>query len=190
VEVREPPVSYSEYRDLPDDAPRYEIIGGVGYLTPSPGGRHQIVSANLQYRFYQFVQAHRLGRVFVAPFDVVLSERDVVQPDLLFISGGRWEIVRERGVFGVPDLIVEIVSPSDPNRDRQGKLALYRQYGVREYWIVDLPNRAVDLWLSRETALDTRRVTAKDDCLESAIMPGFTIRPDEIFEGVDQLSEG
>lgn len=190
MEVREPPASYGEYRDLPDDAPRYEIIGGVGYLTPSPGGRHQIVSANLQYRFYQFVQARRLGRVFVAPFDVVLSERDVVQPDLLYVSGGRREIVRERGVFGAPDLIVEIVSPSDPGRDFQRKLALYRQYGVREYWIVDVANRMVVLWLSRKAALDTRRAAAEDGGLESAVLAGFAINLAQIFEGVDQILEG
>ena len=188
MEVREPPANYGEYRDLPDDAPRYEIIEGVGYLTPSPGGRHQIVSANLQFHLHRFVRTNRLGRVFDAPFDVVFSERDVVQPDLLFVPSERRRIIRERGVFGPPDLVVEIVSPTNAQRDFQDKLKLYRCYGVREYWIVDIENRSVGLWVSGEGPLDTCRTVTGDNFVDSAVLAGFSIGLAEIFDGMEEVT--
>ena len=187
LEVREPPATYAEYRLLPEDAPRYEILEGVGYLAPSPGGRHQKISANLEFQLLQHVRAGGHGEVFDAPFDVVLSEIDVVQPDLLFIAAEHMEIVRDRGVFGAPDLVVEILSPSNSWRDLQEKLALYKRYGVREYWIVDVESRTVDVWRSRESALDTRRVVSGDGTIQSSVLPGLEVPLAEVFAGVERI---
>lgn len=187
MEVREPPASYTEYCRLPEGAPRYEIIKGVGYLTPSPGARHQKVSANLGFFLYQYVRARGLGEVYFAPFDVVLSETDVVQPDILYVAEDRLGIVRERGVFGAPDLVVEILSPPHARRDLQQKLALYQAYGVQEYWIVDIENRAVDVWTSRETCLDTRRVICGEGKIRSSILPELEIGLNEVFAGVEKI---
>ena len=190
VEVREPPANYAEYCRLPEDAPRYEILAGVGYLTPSPGGRHQKVSANVFRGLDRFVQARQLGEVLDAPLDVVFSETDVVQPDLLYIAGDRVDILRDRGVFGPPDLAVEILSPASVRRDLQQKLTLYQRYGVREYWIIDLQNRTVDVWTSRESPLDTRRVVTAGGIIESSILPGLAMELDEIFAGIDRIAQG
>lgn len=187
MEVREPPTTYTEYCLLPEDAPRYEILEGVGYLTPSPGGRHQKISGNIFRSLDQYVRANKAGEVFIGPFDVIFSERDVVQPDVFFVAEERLRIVRDRGVFGPPDLVVEILSPSNASRDLQQKLALYQRYGVREYWVVDPESRTVDVWSSRESSLDTRRVVCGEGLIQSSILPGLAIGLAEVFAGVERI---
>ena len=187
MEVHEPPSTYAEYCILNADTPRYEILEGVGYMTPSPGGRHQLVIGNLWHRMYQYAAAAGLGRVFVAPYDVVLSEKDVVQPDVFYISRERIAMVRERAVFGAPDLAVEILSPSSLKRDFCQKLALYEQYGIREYWIVDIANRSIDVWTGTGAAFGNRRLATGDVTVNSVVLTGFTVALADIFEGVDDI---
>ncbi|MGE5552059.1 MAG: Uma2 family endonuclease [Bacteroidota bacterium] len=187
MEVHEPPATYAEYRLLPEDAPRYEIIEGVGYLSPSPGGRHQRVSANVMRALDRVVHRGKHGQLFAAPLDVVFSEENVVQPDILFVARDRTAIIRGRGIFGAPDLVVEILSPSNAAREFQQKFSLYREFGVREYWIIDLENRTVDVWTGKEQPLDTRRVIAGDGTVGSGVLPALAVGLDEIFEGVDEI---
>jgi len=130
-------LTYEDYRQLPDDGKRYEIVEGELYVTPSPSTRHQRVVGELFLQLAQFVREKRLGQVFVAPLDVVLSEYTVVQPDLIFVSEAHRERVREDGVYGAPDLVVEVVSESTRDRDAGLKKRLYLRSGVVEYWLVD-----------------------------------------------------
>lgn len=188
MEVREPPATYAEYCQLPEGAPRYEILRGVGMLTPSPGTRHQTVCSNLGWRLYQYVKEYAAGRVFFAPYDVILSEKNVVQPDILFLSREKSHLVKERGLFGAPDLVVEVISPGSARRDLQQKLSLYAEYGVAEYWAVDSANRTVDLWSSRKAPLDERRIITGEGSLQSEVLPGFTVDLPEIFAGIDAIS--
>ena len=188
MEVHEPPATYTAYCLLPEDAPRYEILEGVGFLTPSPGGRHQKVSRNIERCLDRYVHLNKLGEIYHAPFDVVLAENDVVQPDIFYIKEERSDIAKDRGVFGTPDLVVEILSPSTAKRDLQQKLSLYERYGVREYWIADVENRTVDVWTSRENPLDTRRVAAAGGTIESRVLSGLAITLADIFAGVDEIA--
>lgn len=188
MEVREPPATYSEYVLLPEDGPRYEILGGVGRMTPAPGVGHQIISANIQLRLQQFFRQTRLGVVYDAPCDVILSETDVVQPDIFVVLRQRLSIVRSKGVFGAPDLVVEILSPSAPGVDLKHKLALYEKYRVGEYWIVDPQNRTVDLWTSVSAPLDTRHVFAGDGVAQSSCWPELQIPLAEVFDGLEDIS--
>ena len=187
MEVHEPPSTYAEYNLLPADAPRYEILRGVGYLTPAPGTRHQMISANLEQLLYQYVRGHGLGSVYHAPLDVVLSETDVVQPDVIYIARERYGIIKSRGIFGVPDMVIEILSPASMQRDCQQKLALYTRSGISEYWIVGEENRSVDIWTSAETALDTRRVATGETLIQSQVMPGLQVSPAQLFAGIDEI---
>ena len=189
MEVREPPASYAEYMRMPEDGPRYEIIGGVGVLTPAPGSRHQIVVENIHYILSKFVRENGLGRIHAAPFDVILSETDVVQPDLLFITRTRLGLMKARGLFGAPDLVAEVLSPSTVKWDLARKLDLYTSYGVREYWAVDPANRTVDLWMSVATPLDNREVISGGGTLASVVLPGLILPLVEIFAGVDEIPE-
>ena len=128
--------TYIDYKNTPDDK-RYELLDGELVVVPSPRTGHQKTLLKLGVRLVAFVEERRLGEVYVAPFDVVLADTDVVQPDILFISNERAGIVTEDNVQGAPDLVIEILSPSTAERDRTFKRSLYAHHGVREFWIVD-----------------------------------------------------
>ncbi len=136
-EPEETRLTYEDYLELPNDGKRYEIIEGELYVAPAPGADiHQTVLARLYARLFNHVDAHDLGTVLPAPVDVVLSDYDVVQPDIVFVSRERLGIVR-REIAGPPDLAVEIISPGSTRLDRTVKRKLYAARGVRHYWLVD-----------------------------------------------------
>ena len=124
---------------MPDegDGKRYEIVGGVRFMTPSPFERHQRASRNLEYLLMQYLEDRDLGEVYDAPIDVVLSDDTVLVPDIVFVSKARVSIIEQRGLFAAPDLVVEILSEGTKRRDRGIKLRAYAEHGVREYWLLD-----------------------------------------------------
>lgn len=128
---------YEDYILFPEDRNRHEIIEGEHYMTPSPAIKHQAISRNLELILATFVARHNLGKIFYAPCDVVLSDTDIVQPDIIFISGDRLHIITELNIQGAPDLVVEIISDASRRIDKVLKRMLYERYGVREYWIID-----------------------------------------------------
>ena len=116
---------------------------------------------------------------------MVLSENDVVQPDILFVSARRLSIVRMEGVFGPPDLVVEVLSSTSIQRDLQEKLALYTRHGVREYWIADPENHAMNIWSGKESPLDSRiAIAGAEDVIKSEVLPGLTFTLADIFAGI------
>ena len=118
--------TYQDYLNTPDDK-RYELLEGDLVTIATPGELHQSVSAQLGWRLVQAASENNLGRVYHAPFDVVLSDTDVVQPDLLFVSNRRSHIITPENIQGAPDLVVEILSPSTATRDRTFKRTLLCQ---------------------------------------------------------------
>ena len=112
--------TYEEYYKLDDDQ-RYEIIRGNLITAPAPDTRHQDWSRKLFRVVDRFVVKSRLGELFYAPIDVVLDAENTVQPDLVFISGANLDIIQQRAIFGTPELLVELVSPSSVRRDRYDK---------------------------------------------------------------------
>jgi len=130
-------LTYEDYLSLPDDRNRYEILEGDLEVTPAPSIAHQDAAGNLFVFLRAHVRRHRLGKVLIAPCDVLLSEVNVVQPDLLFVSRQRQDIVLESRVEGAPDLVVEVISPTTARRDREVKRSIYARYGVPNYWLVD-----------------------------------------------------
>jgi len=137
--------TYSDYRGLPDDGNRYEIIDGDLHVTPAPTTTHQTVSKRIQLALMLQVEEPGQGIVFNAPIDVIFSETQAVQPDLLVVRSERRAIISERGIEGAPDLVVEILSPSTETRDRTQKSKLYASHGVAEYWLVDCSAHAVEV---------------------------------------------
>ena len=132
---------------MPDDGNRYEAIEGDLHMTPAPTTLHQRVSKRLTYALDRILERPGLGEVFVAPYGVEFpATGEGVQPDIVFVSRKRREIITEAGIVGAPDLVVEILSPSTAGRDRTIKLRLYERHGVREYWIVDTDENAIDVW--------------------------------------------
>ena len=124
-----------EFLRLPgyeEDGLRHELIDGVHYVTPSPAERHQSVVVELTLALGIYARATGIGKVYVAPFDVILSEHDVVEPDVLFVLADDLKTITQRGVFGPPALAVEVLSPGAGRRDKTVKRELYGRAGVRE----------------------------------------------------------
>ncbi len=174
--------TYKDYLKL-DDEHRYEIINGELCMAPAPGLGHQSVSSSLFFRMFGYAKRHhQLGKLLHAPVDVILSAREVVQPDLVFIHKDRLDICQERGVFGAPDVIVEIISPTSITRDRHSKLKIYRKHGVKEYWLVDPANRSVEvLGLNAEGEYDLRSSAVGRGRVKSEVLAGFSVNIKSIF---------
>ncbi|MCL4847293.1 MAG: Uma2 family endonuclease [Acidobacteria bacterium] len=131
-------LTYDDFLLFPDDGQRHELIDGEHYVTPSPSTRHQRLLGNLYYLIRAWLETHPIGTVFFAPYDVVFSEFDVVEPDLLYLSAARAaEVITPQHVRGVPELVVEIASRGTRERDETIKRRLYERVGVDEYWVVD-----------------------------------------------------
>ena len=175
--------TYQDYINTPDGE-RYELIDGELILAPAPRRDHQRVQLNLGAPMHFFVQSNELGVVYVAPRDVVFSDTYIVQPDIMFISNERMHIDTEAEIWGGPDLVVEILSPSTADRDRTVKRALYARHGVKEYWLVDADEHTIAVLLIGDRGFEQVAAYGEGDTLVSPTLPGFSILVDEVFWGV------
>ncbi len=172
--------TYEDYSATPEDK-RYELLDGELIMAPAPDEPHQRAQAELGTMLFTFVKQNNLGRVYFAPTDVVLSDVDVVQPDLLFISNERRHIITHTNIQGAPDLVVEILSPSTASRDKGYKRSLYAQHGVKEYWMLGTAPGAVTVLLLGENGFEVVGTYGEGDTLISPTLEGFSIRIDDIF---------
>ena len=174
-------LTYDDYANLPGDE-RYELIDGELILVGAPYIVHQWVSKNL-YALMLAVEEMGLGWVFYAPVDVVLTEHDVVQPDLLFISKERADIITAANVQGTPDLVVEILSPSTARRDWTQKRELYARHGVKEMWLVDPEERKLWALVLRDGNLEVAGEYGEGQSFTSATLGGLVIDLEGVFQG-------
>jgi Uma2 family endonuclease len=178
-------LTYEDFVLFPDDGQRHELIDGEHYVTASPNTKHQRVSGNLHWLLRRHLEAHRCGQIFFAPFDVLLSQFDVVEPDLLYMSNERaLEVLTAQHVRGCPELVVEIASPSTERRDETLKRALYERVGVTEYWVVDPQRDAVRVYQRVGSGFAAaRELTRRDgNTLTTPLLPGLILALDDIFE--------
>lgn len=175
-------VTYDDYRHLPDDGYRYEIIGGELIMTPAPITIHQRISRILSNQLTNFVEKNNLGEIFYAPTDVVFSMTEVVQPDILFISKERSQIITKKNIIAAPDLVIEILSDSTEVLDRKQKKELYEKYGVKEYWIVDIEKAMVEQYILQDGFFELNGALASSNKVNSKIIAGFSIPIGEIFK--------
>jgi Uma2 family endonuclease len=176
-------LTYQDYILFPEDGQRHEILDGEHYVTPAPYLKHQAVSAQLTAVLHRYIKENRLGQLFTAPVDVLLSPHDIVQPDLVFISNERSSILTERNIQGAPDLAVEILSDSTRRIDQGKKLDRYERFGVDEYWLVDPVRETVTIHRRSEDRfrqVATLRAEAQD-VLTTPLLPGLELRLEEIF---------
>jgi len=179
-------LTYDDYVLMPDDGRRHEIIDGEHYVTLSPVTKHQLVSRNLEYLLIDFLRGHPLGEIFDAPYDVVFSETDVVQPDIVYVSNDRKGIITEKNIRGVPDLVVEILSESTRKTDEITKRKLYERFGVVEYWIADPVLDTIKVYRRRETLFERIADLSLEagDSLSTPLLPGFEVPLTRIFDSL------
>ncbi len=148
-------LTYEDYRNAPEsERERYELYEGELGMVPSPNVRHQFVLGNLIDLLRKFTRRNNLGTIFFAPLDVILDKHTVLQPDILFVTKERSEIIAEEGIRGAPDLVIEITSEATAKRDRTYKKALYARYGVKEYWLVDPAAETVEVFILKESGYE------------------------------------
>ena len=177
-------LTYDDFLRFPDDGKRHELIDGEHYVTPSPNTKHQRVLGTLHGLIWSHLQTHPLGDVFLAPFDVVFSFFDIVEPDLLYLSHERAAIaLTPDNVKGVPELVVEIVSKGTSKRDETIKRRLYERAGVSEYWLVDPVAETIRVY-RRDGARFGRPLELlrqAGDVLATPHLPGLTLPLARIF---------
>ncbi len=177
-------LTYDDFLLFPDDGKRHELIDGEHYVTPSPSRKHQAILWNSIVHIGTYLEANPVGRAFGAPFVVVFSQFDVVEPDLLFISNGRLEVLTTKNVQGAPNLVVEIGSPSTRQRDETIKRKLYERFGVEEYWVIDPEIETIAVY--RRVGEGYRRVlelaVERHDTLTTPLLLDLTLPLQQIFK--------
>jgi Uma2 family endonuclease len=178
-------LTYDDFMQFPDDGLRHELIDGEHYVTPSPNTRHQAISLQLTLLIGNWLERNPIGRLFYAPLDVVLSDFDVVEPDLLYLSNARAaDVLSQQHVRGVPELVIEIGSPGTRKRDETIKRRLYERTGVSEYWVVDPEIDTIRVY-GREADGFARVVELSaeaGDVLTTPLLPGLEIPLTRVFK--------
>lgn len=173
--------TYDDYAALPDDGKRYEVLDGELVMSPAPYIAHQFIAGRIYSRFIEC--ARETGHyVLMAPVDVIFSKRTVLQPDVLVIDHARRAVMTERAVEnGVPDLVVEVLSPSNRRHDTLAKRALYEIHGVGEYWIVDPRDQSIEVLELVGTGYVSRGVFEAGADAKSVSFPELCVSVEAVF---------
>ena len=172
-----------DYLTIPeDDENRYELIDGELYMAPGASWRHQRNKGKLYVALERFVYANGLGEVIDAPFDVYLSDEDVFQPDIAFISNERIDIIHPDGVHGAPDLVIEVLSPSTERRDLILKRERYEMFDVSEYWLADTIGKTITVLRLRNGKFEHIGVFAEGMTIETPLLPGLVVDVSAVFD--------
>lgn len=174
--------TYEDYRRLPDDGWRYEVIEGRLHMSPAPRPKHQRAVGRLHVAISRFLEQRELGEVYLAPIDVLLPGlASPVQPDLSFLRQDRLSAVTDQAIEGAPDLVVEVLSPSNWFTDRRDKFEVYARAGVGEYWIVDPDQRTIEVFALRGQAYGLVDKRGVGESVRSQVLSGLEVSIDEIL---------
>ena len=173
-------LTVDDYMATPEGA-RYQLLDGELILSASPSNKHQTVSAEVFSDMRLYIRGRSTGRLWYAPFDVIFSDTDVAQPDIVYVSNERAGIITEANIQGAPDLLVEVISPSTARYDRGYKMQLYWRHGVREYWIVDPFAETVEVFVPGESGMVLHSLYSRGETLTSQLLAGLDIDLDRVF---------
>ncbi len=177
-----PKLTYKDLQAMPNDGKRYELIDGEVYMTPSPSWRHQEILGNIYIALRTFVEERDLGKVSLAPLDVVFDQRNALQPDLLFVRKDRLSVIQHGHIEGPPDLVIEVLSPSTASYDRDTKIQVYARSGVYEIWFVEPESRTVDILnLGADGRFILTAHLSGDGAIVSAVLPGLLLTLRQVF---------
>jgi Uma2 family endonuclease len=181
MQAAHPLVSYADLERWPDDGRRYELYNGEVFVIPAPLTIHQVILGRLHIALSEFVREHG-GTVLMAPLDIVLTEYDVVQPDVLLFVPEREHLLRLRQVTRVPpDLAIEILSKGTARNDRGRKQRLLARHGLREYWLVDPDAVSIEVYVLTGNDLVLSRVAKGSDLVQSPLLPALSMRPGDMI---------
>ena len=170
----------AKYLRLPDDGKLYEVLNGELIMAAAPNLRHQEVAFNIAENLRAFVRAKKLGKVYIAPVDVVLGD-DLAEPDVVFISVERKAIMGKERITGAPDLVVEVLSLSTSERDLRYKWDLYARSGVREYWVVNPASETVEVLTLSKKAYKRHILAEGDEAVTSKVLEGLSLPVKQVF---------
>jgi Uma2 family endonuclease len=175
-------LTYEEYLELPEMGARYDIVDGELIMAPAPTVQHQIMLRNVFLPLHQFVTQHQLGQVLFAPLDILIQRSPLRtrQPDVLFVSNERALILKDI-IEGAPDLIVEVLSPSNTRADIESKLVDYASIGVLECWLVSPEARTVEVLTLSDGNWQRLALHGLGDQVHSNVLVGLVIPVVEIF---------
>ncbi len=175
-------LTYHDYLLLPDDGKRYEILDGDLLVTPSPVTRHQLVVGRFFHHLMTYLETDPIGAVFTAPYDVVLSDTDIVEPDLIVVLKNGRARITEKNVQGPPDIVVEVLSPGTAARDRDLKRKRYERFGVQEYWLVDPDQNTLEILALKDGMyVHVCRASRPTECV-SPLLPGLILNLARLLE--------
>jgi Uma2 family endonuclease len=149
---------------------------------PTPIPAHQRLSMRLSNRLFNYIDVHHLGEIFAAPMDTVFTPTDVLQPDLLFLSTARLHLIGEKKIEGAPDLVIEILSPSNGPKEMSYKKFIYEITEVREYWVINIDKKSITQYEKIENEFHIRTVFQEKDTLVSIVLEGFSTNVQTLFE--------
>lgn len=173
--------TYEEYVRLTDGEEYFEFIEGRQFIQPSPSTWHQSALGHLLYRLVPYLEETKLGVVLHRPLDVVFSDDTVLQPDIILTLNEHCERIREAGIFGAPDFVIEVLMPSTELRDRHDKLEVYSRYGVREYWLADPESRRIEVFVLESGRLVKKAEHDSGEAHSIAVLPGFSVPLADVF---------
>lgn len=171
----------ADYMQMPDDGPRYELIEGELLMAPAPNRYHQTISFNLTLILGNYVRKNRLGNIYVAPFDIIFDEHNVLQPDIIYFSRSRASALTKAGASGAPDMAIEIVSPGAEKRDRVLKRKIFARSGVEELWLILPERRRIEIYRLAEDREHPVETISQTGQFTSPMFPGLTITAADVF---------
>ena len=176
------PLTTREFYRLSESNQFCELIEGELVMPPSPDPLHQSVAGTIFASLHAYLETHPAGVVYPAPLDVELSETNVYQPDVLYVSNARRHRVTRKRIVGAPDLVAEVLSPSTSRYDRTDKFLQYARSEAVEVWLVDPEDRQVEVYrFDRENPLQPERILKGDDVLRTDLLPGFELPLERLF---------
>lgn len=176
-------LTYEDYVKLtPPDSGNFELLNGQIYFMASPKPSHQRISSRLNVFLGNFIILNNLGELLAAPMDVLFTEHDTFRPDLLFISKERLSIIGKNKIEGTPDLVVEILSPSNDTSEMSYKKHIYGSTGVKEYWLINVEKQTLTLYKQIDNELRWQKDIQKNETLKSEIIKDFELALSKIFE--------
>lgn len=170
----------ADYRAMPDDGKRYQLVDGEFIVAPAPNTFHQFVQKNLLRIIDTYLVRHPLGSILGAPCDVYLDDQNVYQPDLLYVTRDHAARIQHEGIHGAPDLVIEILSPSSAGLDRR-KRGHFATAGTVEFWQIDPALRQIQRFVFSENSAKPVALIDEPETFTTPLFPGLTLATAEIF---------